>query len=245
MASVGTIFLDEIGDMPLPLQAKLLRVLEDSMVTPVGLSEPVKVDVRVIAASNARLQERLANGSFREDLYFRLARFTVTAPPLRERLEDVPMLAFHFLRLFAAEMGMKAPMLGEEALEALRSYDFPGNVRELKNIIERALIESGESIILPRHLRFVQRSMVAATASSRPGKVAQAASLPLNLAEAEEILIQRALQQTGGNIASAARLLGVHRTRIYRKLALEEREPSAEHETASSVPPATVGTLST
>jgi DNA-binding NtrC family response regulator len=221
MASSGTIFLDEIGDMPLALQAKLLRVLEDALVTPVGMSTPVKVDVRVIAASNARLQERIAAGAFREDLYFRLARFTVIAPPLRDRVEDVPRLAYHFLRLFAAEMGLKAPLLGQEALEALQAYDYPGNVRELKNIIERALIESGEEIILPKHLCFVPR----AASPSRPtaaAKAAQGESLPLNLAEAEEILIQRALQETGGNIASAARLLGVHRTRIYRKLAMED-----------------------
>ena len=114
MASTGTIFLDEIGDMPLALQAKLLRVLEDGMVTPVGLSEPVKVDVRVIAASNARLQERIAAGAFREGLYFRLARFTVTAPPLRDRLEDVPLLAFHFLRLFAAEWGSRRRCSGRK-----------------------------------------------------------------------------------------------------------------------------------
>ncbi len=242
LASTGTIFLDEIGDMPSALQAKLLRVLEDAMVTAVGSSAPLKVDVRVIAASNACLQERIAGGTFREDLYFRLARFTVTAPPLRDRLEDIPLLAFHFLRLFAAEMGIKAPLLGQEALNALTAYDYPGNVRELKNIIERALIESGENIILPKHLRFTPRSAPPAIHAPRGDKAGVAASLPLNLAEAEEILIQRALQETGGNIASAARLLGVHRTRIYRKLALEETGSSPERDTVSSVSPATLGT---
>ena len=219
MANTGTIFLDEIGDMPLALQAKLLRVLEDAMVTPVGSSDAVKVDVRVIAASNARLEERIAAGAFREDLYFRLARFTVTTSPLRDRTEDIPLLAFHFLRLFAAEMGIKAPLLSQEALDALKAYHYPGNVRELKNIIECALIESGANVILPRHLRFVHRP------PALPARRAQshiADSLPLNLAEAEDILIQRAMEKTGGNIASAARLLGVHRTRIYRKLALGE-----------------------
>jgi DNA-binding NtrC family response regulator len=228
MADTGTIFLDEIGDMPLALQAKLLRVLEDAIVTPVGSSGQHKVDVRVIAASNARLQERIAAGAFREDLYFRLARFTVTAPPLRDRLEDVPLLSFHFLRLFAAEMGIKAPLLTQEALAALAAYDFPGNVRELKNIIERALIESGESVILPKHLRFMQRSAPSTNSAPPANKAAVAASLPLNLAEAEEILIQRALQETGGNIASAARLLGVHRTRIYRKFAVGETTSASE-----------------
>jgi DNA-binding NtrC family response regulator len=235
MANSGTIFLDEIGDMPLMLQAKLLRVLEDAMVTPVGTAQPVQVDVRVIAATNARMAERIASGAFREDLYFRLARFTVNTPPLRDRLEDVPMLAFHFLRLFAAEMGIKMPLLGQEALEALKSYHFPGNVRELKNIIESALIESGENIILPKHLRLAKRPTQTSPAAPRVNQTISAASLPLNLAAAEEILIQRALQETGGNIASAARLLGVHRTRIYRKL---------ERESVPGVSPATVGTHS-
>jgi DNA-binding NtrC family response regulator len=201
------------------------------------------VDVRVIAASNARLPDRIAAGSFREDLYFRLARFTVQAPPLRDRLEDVPRLAYHFLRLFAAEMGIKTPLLSQEALNALQAYAYPGNVRELKNIIERSLIESGESVILPKHLRFAQRASDTAAQAS-PGRSALAESLPLNLAEAEEILIQRALQETGGNIAHAARLLGVHRTRIYRKLALDETSPLPERGTAPTVSPATVGTHS-
>jgi DNA-binding NtrC family response regulator len=223
MAGGGTIFLDEIGDMALPLQAKLLRVLEDSLVTAVGLSEPVKVDVRVIAASNAKLTERIAAGAFREDLYFRLARYTVCAPPLRERPEDISLLACHFLRIFAAEMGMKAPLLNHDALEALQAYDFPGNVRELRNIIECALIECGETAIQPRHLRFMSRTAPPPASATRS---ITASALPLNLADAEDALIQRALQETGGNIADAARLLGVHRTRIYRKLAQEATRPA-------------------
>jgi len=224
MASGGTIFLDEIGDMALPLQAKLLRVLEDSLVTPVGMSEAIKVDVRVIAASNAKLSECIADGAFRQDLYFRLARYTVCAPSLRERPEDVALLAHHFLRIFSAEMGMKAPLLSHDALEALKAYDFPGNVRELRNIIERALIECGETAIQPRHLRFMNRAVPAAAASAK--RAGAGLGLSLNLAEAEDALIQRALKETGGNIADAARLLGVHRTRIYRKLAQEESRPA-------------------
>jgi DNA-binding NtrC family response regulator len=226
MASSGTIFLDEIADMALPLQAKLLRVLEDSLVTPVGLSEPVKVDVRVIAASNAKLTERIAAGIFREDLYFRLARYAVCAPPLRERPEDIALLAHHFLKLFSAEMGMRAPLLNHEAIQALKSYDFPGNVRELRNIIERALIECGETMIQPRHLRFMSRAAPPPLPANIPARPGATTALPLNLAEAEDALIQRALQETGGNIADAARLLGVHRTRIYRKLAQEESRPA-------------------
>jgi DNA-binding NtrC family response regulator len=221
LAHGGTLFLDEIGDMPASLQVKLLRVLEDGCVTPVGATHPRKVDVRIIAATNANLDQRIAEGSFRQDLYFRLARYVVSTPPLRERREDVPVLATHFLRLFAAEMGMKAPSLDSGALEALHRHDYPGNVRELKNIIERALIESGGDTIRTEHLGLLNLNP-ATVGRTREDKKQAAAALPLNLAEAEDLLIQRALQETGGNIADAARLLGIHRTRIYRKLAQED-----------------------
>jgi len=222
LADGGTMFLDEVGDMPPGLQAKLLRVLEDGWVTPVGATEPRKVDVRVIAATNADLAARIAAGSFREDLYFRLARYPIGTPPLRERLEDVPLLAEHFLGVFSAEMGRPSPGLSPAANAALQAYSFPGNIRELKNIIERALIASGGEIILPEHLNLVRGcSHTAPPAAASAGK-ALAATLPLNLAAAEDALIQRALNECDGNIAEAARLLGVHRTRIYRKLAQEE-----------------------
>jgi DNA-binding NtrC family response regulator len=222
LAHGGTIFLDEIGDMPMSLQVKLLRVLEDGFVTPVGAAEAKKTDVRVIAATNADLAARIAAGTFRQDLYFRLARYPVVTPPLRERLEDIPLLVAHFLNLFAAEMGMKPPSISARALEMLKNYNYPGNVRELKNIIERALIECGGEMIEPPHVQLLQRPGAAVTPAAPPAREELTASLPLNLAEAEDILIQRALQQTNGNIADAARLLGVHRTRIYRKLAQEE-----------------------
>ena len=226
LAHGGAIFLDEIGDMPVSLQVKLLRVLEDGYVTPVGAAEAIKVDVRVIAATNADMGLRIAAGSFRQDLYFRLARYTVATPPLRERLEDVPMLVAHFLNLFATEMGMKPPPISSAALAVLTRYEFPGNVRELKNIIERALIDSGAETIECRHLHLFPSvtSAVAATASAakQNAKSEFVSSLPVNLAEAEDLLIQRALSEADGNIADAARMLGVHRTRIYRKLAQGE-----------------------
>ena len=222
LAHGGTLFLDEIGDMPASLQVKLLRVLEDGQVTPVGATEARKVDVRVIAATNADLAARIAGGTFRQDLYFRLARYTITPLPLRERLDDVPLLAAHFLKMFATDMGLPSPGLTRAAAAALQSYDFPGNVRELKNIIERALIESGGDTILPEHLHLLRGRPAIAPAASPAARKDSIQSLPLNLAEAEEMLIQRALDETDGNIAEAARLLGVHRTRIYRKLAHEE-----------------------
>jgi len=155
-ASGGTLFLDEIGDMPIGLQPKLLRVIEDGVVVPVGSTEQKRVDVRILAATNQDLQRKIAIGTFREDLYFRLARSTVIAPPLREHKEDIPLLAKHFLNIFAEEMGIEHPSISAEALKDLAAYHFPGNVRELKNIIEHALILSGRSKIKPEHLRFIE-----------------------------------------------------------------------------------------
>jgi len=214
LADGGTLFLDEIGDMAPTLQAKLLRVLEDGQITPVGATRTKRVDVRVVAATNADLDEKIASGSFRQDLYFRLARYLVNMPSLRDRPEDIALLADHFLDLFAAEMGMPKRALTREALDLLETYTFPGNVRELKNMIERALIESGGESIEPSHLRLIQR----APTRISPGPAAEPeASLPLNLDAAEQALIQRALQETAGNVMEAARLLGVNRSRIYRR----------------------------
>jgi len=216
LADGGTLFLDEVGDMAPGLQAKLLRVLEDGEVVPVGASHPRRVDVRVVAATNADLHERMADGSFREDLYFRLARYLVEIPPLRERSGDVGVLADHFLDLFAAEMGVPRPALTATALQLLEGYAFPGNVRELKNMIERALIESGGSAIEPAHLRLIGRSL-RRVHTGREAPPSPSPSLPLNLEAAEEALIQRALHETSGNVVAAARLLGVNRSRIYRR----------------------------
>lgn len=226
LADGGTLFLDEIGDMPAGLQGKLLRVLEDGCVTPVGGTKPKRVDVRVLAATNADLQRAMDTGSFRRDLYYRLARYTVHTPPLHERREDIPLLAKHFLRVFAEDMGMKPPQFTNEAIAVLVNYPFPGNVRELKNIIERGLIESGGMAIRPEHFHLPERPAVTESARetlAAKGQLNETASgetdeLPLNLEQAEDILIQKALARTGGNIAEAARLLGVHRTRIYRKI---------------------------
>jgi len=226
MAHAGTLFLDEIGDMPLPLQAKLLRVLEDGWVTPLGASKSKAVNVRVVAATNADLHARIADGKFREDLYFRLAQFTVDVAPLRERREDIPLLAAHFVELFALEMGMTPPPIGADALALLAAHQFPGNIRELKNVIERALIESGGKELRAQHLYLGPSRPAASTVASSPTAPSTIAmesgepggDLPLNLEEAETLLIKRALAQSGGNIAEAARKLGVNRTRIYRKL---------------------------
>ena len=212
MADKGTLFLDEIGDMPVDLQGRLLRVIEDGEVWPVGASAGKQVDVRVLAATNADLQEKMDAGTFRQDLYFRLARYTVTAPALRNRKEDIPLLAKHFLRLFSTEMGREAPVLSAKAVEQLAGYDFPGNVRELKNIIERAMIESRGGEIEPDHLHFL---------GGKSGADVNASSdLPMDLdaaeREANRRVVAQAMEKCGGNISEAARLLGTTRNRIYR-----------------------------
>jgi DNA-binding NtrC family response regulator len=222
MAHGGTVFLDEIGDMLPDLQAKLLRVLEDGEIRPVGGSSDRTVDVRVVAATNVDLENRIAAGAFRQDLYFRLARFTVSVPPIRERKGDIPLLARHFLQLFAAEMGREAPTLSAEIIDELSSYHFPGNVRELKNIIERALIESDGAEILPKHLHFLKEAPATVEASQATAASPELTDIPMNLAQGELWLIRRALAKAGGNISETARLLGTHRNRIYRALAEQE-----------------------
>jgi DNA-binding NtrC family response regulator len=220
LADGGTLFLDEVGEMPMPLQAKLLRVLEDGTFLPVGASREVKVDVRVVAATNADFQKKISEKFFREDLYYRLARYTVVVPPLRERKEDIPLLANHFLHMLAMETGRAILTLSPETLEELMAYDFPGNVRELKNVMERVMIECDGSIIQPRHLR--QNNELARTVP--PSSVTTstidadviAAELPLNLEMAKDYLIRRALKETKGNVTNAAKLLGIHRNIIYR-----------------------------
>ncbi len=215
----GTLFLDEVGDMPLALQAVLLRVLEDGQVWRVGANRSTAVDVRVLAATNIDLQQKIERGTFRQDLYYRLARFAVTAPALRERKEDIPLLARHFLQMFAVEMGKEVPELSAAASEQLVQYSFPGNVRELKNIMERALIESGSGDIYPRHLHFAAQEGVAGGIETSIGT---SISLPLDLdqavQQAELWVVQQIMNQCDGNISKVARILGTSRNRLYRIL---------------------------
>jgi transcriptional regulator with PAS, ATPase and Fis domain len=222
LANGGTLFLDEIGDMPQPVQAKLLRVLEGGSIMPLGATREKRVDVRVIAASNVDFDKHIAEGKFRQDLFFRLARFPVAAPPLRDRPDDIPLLIAHFLKIFATEMGMKAPTLDADALAALMNHSFPGNIRELKNIVERALIESNGGRIRADHLKLSPTSTPQATHAQKPDEIDARCGLPLNLEQAELLLIHRALSQTQGNVSKAAGLLGINRARIYRALAQAE-----------------------
>lgn len=214
LAHRGSLFLDEIADLPWPLQAKLLRTLEDGSLTPVGATRARKVDVRVVCATHADLERRVREQTFRQDLYFRLAQYIVRVPALRERRQDIPMLVKHFLRQFSEEMKLKPPVLEPEALDALVHYDFPGNVRELKNIAERALILSGGMPIAREHLQVPEP---VSPRDSAPALAASSGPASLNVQEVKSQLIDRALEASQGNVSAAARLLGVHRSWLYRR----------------------------
>lgn len=211
-ADKGTLFLDEVTQLTPAMQAKLLRVLQDQTFERVGGTKPLRVDVRVIAATNADLPALIQQGEFREDLYFRLNVFPLHLPPLRERKEDIPLLAEHFLRQFQTKHQRSVKGLSPKALDCLIRYAWPGNVRELKNTIERALILArGEYITpseLPPPLQLVTEEPLASSAL-RPG---------MSIREVERELICKTLQETGGNRTLAAELLGITRATLYNKL---------------------------
>jgi DNA-binding NtrC family response regulator len=207
--------------MPLDLQSKLLRILETKCIQRLGDQAEKKINVRVVAASNQDLQTRIAEGSFRQDLYYRLARFIITLPTLREIPEDVPILANHFIRMFSAEMNIDPPTLSPDILSALQAYSFPGNVRELKNLMERAVLMCSGREILPEHIPFDtgRLSPIQPTTGGSSIHINAADDIPFNLADAEVYLFRRALKKSDGNMAAAARLLGVGRQKVYHVLA--------------------------
>jgi two-component system, NtrC family, response regulator len=205
-ANGGTIFLDEIGEMNPDLQAKLLRVLETNEFIKVGDSKPTRVDVRVIAATNRDLLKETETGQFRSDLYYRLAVFQISLPSLRERPKDIEALAQHFLALFAAKVNKPVLTMSAEFIEKLKAYSWKGNVRELKNIMERITILSDGPILTPADLPFEIRNASASHPSS------------FNLGEIEKYHIQKVLEHTKGNKTEAAHLLNIGLTTLYRKL---------------------------
>jgi len=214
-ADGGTIFLDEIGELPLSLQVKLLRVLQESEIRPVGDSKPTQVDVRVIAATARNLEEEVKRGLFREDLFYRLNVLAIPLPPLRDRTEDIPHLCRHFLERFNTKMKKAIQDLSPAAMGLLLDYGWPGNVRELENVMERAVLLSEETILLPEHL----------PAEIGAGGKAERAEEPkagLSLKEAqraiEKRLITQALQETGGNRTQASRLLEISHPSLLSKI---------------------------
>jgi DNA-binding NtrC family response regulator len=208
----GTLFLDEVAELPASIQVKLLRVLQEREVLRVGAVEPVAIDVRVLAASNRDLQEAVDEGRMRHDLYFRLSVVTLSLPPLRERRDDIPLLAYYLLRKFAVSMDRPVKDITPEAMQRLVEYDFPGNVRELSNFIERGVaLAHGEELDvehLPQHLgRLTVRVFKPAIAAA-----------PATLQEQEREHILNALERAGGNRTEAARMLGIDRVSLWRKL---------------------------
>jgi two-component system response regulator PilR (NtrC family) len=205
-ASNGTIFLDEIADLPLHLQVKLLRVIEEKSIRPLGSTEPIPVDVRVIAATNKKLEEEVSKGRFREDLFYRLNVIKIVLPPLRERKEDISPLAIHFIGKYSREMGKDIRGISPKALEILESYHYPGNVRELENIIARCVALETLNVIRQETLpQLVSGKDYLDLETS----FSTTASLDTLLGNVEKKMIEKALRSTGGNKTEAAKLLGI------------------------------------
>lgn len=212
-ADGGTLFLDEVGDMSLRTQAKVLRALEEQRFEPVGAQESVRVDVRIVAATNKNLEDEILRGNFREDLFYRLNVIPFYVPPLRERVEDIPLLADHFLREFAGAYGRKPRELTSEAYGLLCEYPWPGNIRELRNLMERIVILNPQVRIDARHIPL---SPSRKQAQERP--VERFASLQEVREAAERDYILRKLDEATGNITRTAELLGLERSNLYRKM---------------------------
>lgn len=212
-ADGGTLFLDEIGDMAPPMQAKLLRVLQDGEITRLGGSGETRVDVRVISASNKDLEALLQDGRFREDLYYRISTLNVRTPPLRERRGDVPALAAHFLEAACRRNHWKPRRFASEALELLQQQPWRGNVRELRNVVERALILSGSDPLGPPDVR----AALPAAPAARPGAIPAEGALRDLVDAHERDVIRERLRLTGGHVTNAARSLGLERSHLYKK----------------------------
>jgi two-component system nitrogen regulation response regulator NtrX len=210
-ANHGTIFFDEIGTLTADMQAKLLRVIQEREFMPVGSNESVHVDVRIVAATNAELQKLVEEGRFRQDLYFRLNVIPLKVPPMAQRREDIPLLVEEFLQGFSRRSGLRAKRVSEPAMRTLQAYDWPGNVREIRNVVERLMIMVTEDEIGAEHVQLT------------PGVERRAWSgEPATLKEARESFerdyIELVIHQCGNNMSQAARLLGLERSHFYRKL---------------------------
>jgi two-component system response regulator HydG len=217
-ADGGTLFLDEIGELPPLAQAKLLRALQEREVAPVGEAKSVRVDIRVIAATHRDLEAMVSAGTFREDLYYRLAVVPIEVPPLRERASDIPALARWFLEA-ANVRNRRTVSIEDAALHALSAYEFPGNVRELENLVERLVVTDDDGVISLDDLPAKTRSVRPVSTSPAPSVgLGEGVSLERALRDTEDRLIDEALKQAGGNKARAAQLLGINRTTLIEKL---------------------------
>lgn len=248
VAHGGTIFLDELGELPLTMQVKLLRVIQEGTFKRVGGTEDVNVEVRVISATNKVLDMEVKAGRFREDLFYRLNVIQIHCPSLRDRREDIPMLASHFLEKFSKALGINVKRVSNEAMDVLKRYQFPGNVRELENIIERTVaLEPGATILpesLPRHLLEVQQAPAGQLDASRI-EIDEETGIDLErlTADFERTLLTKALQQTGGVKKKAARLLKISfRSMRYRvdkyglsQLSVDDDEEDFAEESANAI----------
>ncbi len=207
-AKGGTLFLDEIGELPLDLQPKLLRLLENGTYIRVGDTKELKADVRLIAATNRSLEKDIASGHFRDDVYYRIAVFRIELPPLRERVKDIPLLAKHFLGIYSSKTNKNILSISDDVIEVLKQNEWKGNIRELKNIIERAVILEDNNILTMKSLPFELQN--------KGGE--QTGTSGMNLATVEKIHIQKVLNFSNGNKAKAARLLNIGLATLYRKI---------------------------
>ena len=241
LAHGGTLYLDEIGDMPLELQGKLLRALQERTIERLGGHEPIRVDVRVLAATNRDLEVAMRDGKFREDLYYRLNVVTLSLPPLRERRRDIPLLVDHFLAKYATELGERG--VAPDALDRLVGYEWPGNVRELENVVQRAMVMATSGVILPEHLpigpvsaaasvavdasleEIIERRLVECVRGLREHTSANLYDLMLGLVE--KPLLRAVLRETGGNQVRAAQILGINRNTLRKKLTEHGIDPDA------------------
>jgi len=223
-AQRGTIFLDEIGDLPFETQAKLLRVLQERECQRLGSGETVKLDVRVVAATNAELEHRIEIGKFREDLYYRLNVVPIQLPPLRERWQDIPLLVDHFLEKICHAEGLPVKRIHRETLETLQAFSWPGNVRQLENTVERALMLSGErETLFPADFPMAKRGGQAQRTVEIPEI---GAGLEETVQRLERTLIEQAMRRTGGNKSQAADILGLKRTTLTAKMRVLEAAAS-------------------
>lgn len=214
-ANDGTLFLDEIGDMPLPMQSKLLRVLEQGEIERIGSDKPIKVNVRVVVATHRNLEEQVRQGGFRQDLFHRVYVFPIPLPPLRERPEDIPALAAHFAAQITRQNGWKEISFAPEAMHVLQGYSWPGNIRELRNVIERVLLFAEGDVVTAATVRSALPG--AAVASNGPGQFASAGTLAQRVESFERQIILDEIKRQNYHITNTAKALGLERSHLYKK----------------------------
>lgn len=218
MADKGTIFLDEIGEMTMPTQTKLLRVLQERKIERIGSNLPIKVDIRIIVATNKDLQKQVEQGKFRDDLYYRLNVINIHMPPLRDRKEDIPSLVEHFLAKHRYSATAQPAAISEEAIRRLMEYNWPGNVRELENVIERAVVLSRGQIITSRELPFGEHDAAEGEEGEGGEEKGDSSFFKKSVAQFEKDLIMKALRDANGNRSKAAEMLGIYRRLLYAKI---------------------------